>query len=679
MSYKIKYTIPFKTISNKDCLIKVEVKDYLGEQMELTAGGDPIKIETDTADLLSPIRSSLATISVYGSDYLQDLYASDPQGIKITLLIDGAVYWLGYATPDTFSQNFSSPEFIYELEAVAALSTLKYKNFDLTADFVSFSEIINKAIEYSGYSGYYLTNSITADTESFYSLRIASANFFDELGEAMTYYEVLEEIAKYAGCCFTPYGDKLYFLDYRAIKEGYNSYITEQGTAVISDLKDVREYKGTGTKLSRIAGKNKATVNCSLYELDDLLPIFDDESAIFVKMEETPGSYGSGEQVVNNKEIRRYYKQSKFDMYKYTYDINTQKITQITNNTALGIDDIGSEFVRTTEYDINKVPSKLSFDNELHVIRYMNVKTQPNRRLTKANPILSIKSDGKILVHNNVYFCISLSVKICQADYALKTNYTEIVKAPSDTVLYVYVSLRVGNMYFNGTTWTTTSAKFALPITLKKGSQMNEVYLDIDNNNTFDKGLGDLSGYTFKAPDNIVSGECEFILYDFEDSNKVDPFDTLTLNQYNRFRNIEIAYGIPSVEAIYDDWSEGGKSDVLYENIIEGNYIDEAEEISLKICTNVDGKLTLSSVLKGNAFLDTLKSDVYGIDKAENLLLDRVIDIFKTPRLVIDPTLNNNLKPYSVMTEPNLNKVFMVAGGEEDVKMESCTYNLIEI
>ena len=163
------------------------------------------------------------------------------------------------------------------MEAVAALSTLKYKNFDLTADFVSFSEIINKAIEYSGYSGYYLTNSITADTESFYSLRIASANFFDELGEAMTYYEVLEEIAKYAGCCFTPYGDKLYFLDYRAIKEGYNSYITEQGTAVISDLKDVREYKGTGTKLSRIAGKNKATVNCSLYELDDLLPIFDDE------------------------------------------------------------------------------------------------------------------------------------------------------------------------------------------------------------------------------------------------------------------------------------------------------------------------------------------------------------------------------------------------------------------
>ena len=160
--------------------------------------------------------------------------------------------------------------------AVSAFSTLKYKEFDLTDDFVTFRQILDKAIEYSGYKAVYLTNSVKAEFTDYFNLKIATANFYDELGEAMTYYEVLEEVAKFAGCCWVPYEDDLYFIDYQAISSGYNSYTRIEGSSVsnvtLQDLKEVKNYKGTGAKISRIAGKNKATVNCSLYEIKEILP-----------------------------------------------------------------------------------------------------------------------------------------------------------------------------------------------------------------------------------------------------------------------------------------------------------------------------------------------------------------------------------------------------------------------
>ena len=112
---------------------------------------------------------------------------------------------------------------------------------------------------------------------------------------------------------------------------------------------------------------------------------------------------------------------------------------------------------------------------------------------------------------------------------------------------------------------------------------------------------------------------------------------------------------------------------------IAGDYVEEADEIDLKICTNPDGKLALSSVMKGNDFLAEVTHPVYGTGKPENLIPLKMTDIYGSPRFAISPTLKHEAKPYTLYTEPHLGKTFAVAGGEEDVKMESCTYNLIEI
>lgn len=676
MAYGLKYIIPFKTISEVPCVINLEVKDFAGEPTELKAGQTPIRIDRDKSDLLYPVRSSGATIQVFGSDYLQDIYTSDPQGVKVTLLVGGVVKWLGYLTPDTFSQDFSSPEFIYEMEAVAALSTLKYKEFDLTADFVTFREIIAQAVVYAGYEFAYLTNSVRTATGSYLDLKISSANFYDELGEAMTYYKVMEEMAKYLGCCWVPYEDDLYFLDYQAIRSGYNSYTRIVGSSVsnvtLQDLKEVKNYKGTGTKLSRIAGKNKAVVNCSLYEIKNILPEFDDEKSVFVDMEKST-SVQQLKDPITWEEIRRYYTQNKFDMYVYQNGTGAP----VVNHTKLDWE-LGSMFIRSAEYDTRNPPSRLNFGDELLVKRYDITRGS----LNNTKPVITLRSDKSVLVHSNVYFCISADVKATGTLYNKNIAADFLKKETTDTVFQLYAKLKIGNLYYNGTAWVETDSRFSMPITVKKGNQINETYISVDNTNTFNTGVGNLEGFIIPAPSGIRIGVMELTLYAFD--GIAQKYTGTILDRYLRYKNIRLSYGIPDAQSIYGDWVDAdSKNDVIYENVIEGGYVEAADEIDLKICTNSDGKLALSSVIEvldgEEVFLETLVSDVYGTDQPENLLLKRVVDLFETPRFTIDPTLANDAKPYTIYTEPHLGRTFAVAGGEEDVKMERTRYNLIEL
>jgi hypothetical protein len=426
-------------------------------------------------------------------------------------------------------------------------------------------------------------------------------------------------------------------------------------------------------------GKNKAIVNCSLYEIDNILPTFNDEQSVFVRKEENETSEIISGEAKTNKEIRRYYKQPKIGMFGYSYNNINRTLTQYETNDPLNNEDIGSQFIRSANYVTDNIPNTLTFTNELLVQRYRNIKIQPARSLDNTKPILRLKSERDIITHGDLFFCISLQVMINQNLWAIKGSSTRIIKAENDTTLGVWASLKIGDRYYNGDSWVTSNARFSMPITVKKGEQMNERYLAIDNTNTFETGLGDLDGYIIKAPSDILLGLCELTIYDFADSIKVDPFQTFLLDQYNRFKNIRVDYGIPDEKSIYGDWvDKDSRNDLLYENVIEGGYIEAADDINLKICTNPDGKLALSSILEGNNFLSKVRTDVFGTGIAEEILLQRVVSLYSKPRFNINPILANTAKPYSKFTEPHLNKQFLVAGGEEDVKMETMQYNLIE-
>lgn len=685
--YGVKYKVPFKTISDRDSVVILEEKGYTGSVIELIAGGTPFIIDTDQSDLLTPIRSSTATLAVVGSDYLQDLYANDPQGIRVTCEVDGEVKWLGYLLPDTFSQDFTHPEFVYEMECVDALSVLKHVEFDIEEGFISFYSIIRNAQRHAGLGSIFLSNSVrVSGLDSFFDLEIASANFYDELGQAMTYYDVLEEIAKYAGCVFTTYRGDLYLLDYAAIRMGFNTYETHQILGnkrvfvQLSDNKTVTDYKGTGTKLSRIAGKNKATVNCSLYEIDNILPQFDNEGSVpfsivgIDHMQRFEETFKVGKSTQKWIGLVRYYSQPKYTFYAYHSYTGTPTETDGAPN-LLG--SIGSLFVRTTEFEEENTPAKLNMSDEVQVKMFLNNSNQHLR----GSKILSIKSERQSIFHKDVWFCVNMQFKLTKDIWNKQFNEMELLLS-NDITLYLKVGFRIGEYFYNGSVWTTTPSTFTVPVSYKKGEKILNIYKGVDDKNTYDKGLGDLSGFIFKAPDFSVIGDCELTIYtpdSTEFSGLIAGGGMVAPMQYMYYKDISFSYGIPDESSIYSDYMDSSdKKDVIYENEI-GDYIEEADDIDLKICTNVDKKLAYSSVLKNKDFLNEIITDTYGSGVAETILVKRIVGLFSKPRFVIDPVLENNAKPYTIFTEPHLNKKFMNAGGEEDVKMESTRYNLIEI
>lgn len=695
MAYGLKYIIPFKTISEIPCEVRIEVKDYAGASMELIGGATPFTISTDESDLLVPIRPSSATLSVFGSDYLRDLYTSDPQGVRITQYTNGRLHWIGFLTPDTFSQNFTDLEFTYEMECVCALSTLRYRKFDFTDDFVSFAQIVGRAREYAGYSDVIYTNSVRLKSGSYLSARIQSANFYDELGEAMSYYEVMEEIAKYAGCTWEPYEDTLYLKDSAAIRSGYVSYTRLSGGVVnLQDLKNVAGYKGTGAKISRIAGKNKATVNCSLYEIKNLLPEWSNKNTI-LRYEDGYGRWVGKKGETPYWTIIRFYFSPEYTFYHYKWINGVKTVTEthepITdggissdNYRSTRNQTLGGCFVRSVSYTGGK-PGKLDFDNELMIKQRGHVDDDAQQKLTDTDPVVRIEGKQNIILTDKTFLCFSGDYKMNYArnDDGSTTGSTQDYNGIADPVPHypnplssnstsrVRLKLRVGNYYYNGTSWTTTESTFKVTYTFAPKEYSRGVYKGVDDTNNYTLGVGDLSGYIINPPSGLISGKCELTIY--------SPASTL-MHRYDYMRNIGLSYAIQDMDAIYDDWvDEKGKNDVIYENVIDGDYIEEADEIDLKICTNSDGRLAFSSVLEGNRFLEEIETDVYGTGKAEEILIRRVIDMYETPRFVINPTLANNAKPWTKFTEPHLNRQFLVAGGEEDVKMERTRYSLIEI
>jgi hypothetical protein len=663
--YGVKYKVPFKTLSGRDSVVTLEERDYAGSVIELIAGGTPFIINTDQSDLLAPIRSSTATLTVVGSEYLQNLYTNDPQGIRVKCEVDGAVKWLGYLLPDTFSQDFSSSEFEYEMEAVSAFSTLKYKEFDLADDFVTFWDIINEARLLAGYNDVYYTNSVKAESSDYFSLKIASANFYDELGEAMTYYEILEEIAEFAGCCWVPYEDDLYFIDYQAIRSGYKSYTRVPGEGMpilipttLEDLKTVTNYKGTGAKLSRIAGKNKAVVNCSLYEVENILPSIEDNVINTGTLKSTIGSKGGG----------------KKDKWHYIVSVPAHVSGDKLQVPPRPINEPRSDFFYTTRYTEDAVPNKLNFDLELRVLHYVN---KNGAKLTPNDIIMSVKSENELFIHDKVFFSFSCSIMTGVEGTTVSGEDGLIMYEPwgtalSDTTKTMPLKLRIGEYYYNGTTWTKTETKFNTFFLIKKDEKEHGRFITTRDDNTYTLGIGDLSGTIINPPSQPIVGEMELTLY----TPDISIVNTNYGLKYSFIKDIKLDYAVQDLEGVYKPDKE--KEDVIYESIPNESYVEEADEINLKICTNTDGKLAFSSVMEGDNFLSEIRTDVFGTGIAEEILLQRVVSLYSKPRFNINPILANTAKPYTKFTEPHLNRQFLVAGGEEDVKMERATYNLIE-
>lgn len=313
----------------------------------ILAGESPVVVSySESERLYTPMRTSTCTVKVVSERYLMDIYTGKAQGTQVILKDEdtGEIKWCGFLQPNLYNQGFSAPVETIELEASDCLSTLQYldyRNYYVNGRMtISFRDIIESILDRSKLiNTYYLTQRLYSDAFQsrnlrFHDLFIAEQNFFSEEDEPWKLKEVLEEICKYMGLVCFQWGDAIYFLDYDMYNTskkmiGYKftkqRRWNDQELVVIANTANkvvMESYRGTGADFSLDDVFNKVSVNCSYYDVEDLIPdLFEDD---FLTNRFGEGSMfsisrytGRGNSTLSNKTFYKVYDHKNIDSLYY--------------------------------------------------------------------------------------------------------------------------------------------------------------------------------------------------------------------------------------------------------------------------------------------------------------------------------------------------------------------------
>ena len=120
----MKYIGQFRDIYEKLYTVTIETESQ-GEDEEITLGGSPVTITSESDGLFTPIKSRGCTVEFVSKKYHFDLYS--PKSREVSILItdeQSNTIFRGYAVPCAYSQTYSYLDNI-QLNFVESLSTLK--------------------------------------------------------------------------------------------------------------------------------------------------------------------------------------------------------------------------------------------------------------------------------------------------------------------------------------------------------------------------------------------------------------------------------------------------------------------------------------------------------------------------------------------------------------------------
>lgn len=689
--YKEIFSLPFRSVSGKLNKITFEKKGYTGSSTEIKgAGSNPIDVEAESIDFVSPIMSNVATVHIRATDYMQELFASDPQGVRVTWQREDAVMWMGYVTQDTYDQDYTAARFNLDIECAEAFASLKYKYFEKGVHLRSFLDIMKEAIALAGpYKNLYVHASTRLNKVSSASiieqLCVAQSNFFDELDKPMSYYDVVCELCKFLGLTLQAVGDSLYLHDYVALGNGNKSYHRYTASdnwakAVAVQLYHTTTvqhvgYAASDARLSRMPGKNKIKVKCSLYEISDFIPVFDDEETTYKAMAEA-----------QNKDqyyINRYYQSDKFGIIQYR--VIGDWIGAITPSDIVDYANVGGAvFTRSTEYDVNNKPGSLNWTNGIRIKRDLG-----GGKKLSSEPMFYANSPQSAIPFHKGFFSVSFSFKCLNenngfwANQKFDTNNTDTHFANADR-FNVLVALKIGDYYYDGTAWSKGEKTFKINIDTASKKYTFGDWHTIEDKNSFENNTPGLVGWIIPGPESMIVGDLRLVIYGITLNGHYYANESATLDSlcmYTYLKDIKLNYQLSDAQNMYNDWET--RQDKIFENVVSDDYVEEAEDIELIVCTRDERKLTNSAVMSAEAdgYIDTLYSATTDKQEVqENNLIDRAISQYSKPRFSVNATFHDNIKCYSIVSDKWLPaSKFIVAGYSLNAQRETINCTLLEV
>ena len=674
--YNLIYTVPFTNVDGEALTIQILEDGGTGTPVELTGGTPPFIVDVNDEDFLyNPTRFSGATLKLVGSDYLQKLFSTQYQRFKVNLVKAGSVIWTGFITPELYSQDYDNNLFELKIECISALSTLEYIDFKDEGATITLMDIIKKCITESkgDFRAVYMPNTYTS---SLNGITVSTANFIDEDGKAMPLKECLEEVCKFLNWAITEYDGIVYFIDMDYIKAGKTSYtnIFTSTTTTLSSTINLRDIpsKGNNNQLSILGGYNRAVVIDSDYEADKDSLYPESNFRWQVPM------YSKSKEFNGKTYIKNFAESEAFEPVYYAG--NSTSFTKVDDGFSLDKQKqrAGTFLTQVASYDTGNKPVKLNYEDLFEIKQYDDYGTVkylwqtgdlefPVIRTKTASPTIVFDTDTKL--------CIDFKLMIQVTDDWGLPIEGDSMKGGSDwnnDFIYIPAKLRIGDYYYNGTSWTANSDNYFKLYTDCDKNKITAKWLNARNTNNFTTGYDELTG-TLINIDKVMVGDLELTLYS------------------PKFPNVEMAILFPPSYMFIKDISlqsqrkegntSGEKKDTKYENVVNESYINALDDITFKITSKNNSELSFSKAIVGTAVLDTLVNTIDNTsNKPEEYLIKRIINQYKQPKVKLLQVIKPEVQPYSIITDSYLSgKRFVFAGGRINYEDNSIECNLIEL
>ena len=733
--YNLKYTVPFTDVDGHDYEVRILVDGWSGSSSELTGAASPFVVDvSDEQFLYVPTRFSGATLNIVGSDYLQDLFSTEYQLTKVDLYRGQDLLWTGFVTPDSYSQEYDSELFELGIECISAMSTLEYIDFSLSSDMPTFKELILDCISKSNgsYKHVYVPNTYDVDLSE---LSVSRSNFFDEDDKPMTMKEILEEICKFLGWTCTEMNGYVCFIDVDYISGGNTTYtdLLTGNTVDLSSAIDVTDKvsKSVDNTMSILGGYNKVTVIASDYEIDDnaLFPDIDKAKSGYAYMRERYASKDGSLLVPDGNKYKygfirylyKYYGSSKVKLTKYKYTGSGFVVDPTNYDTSAG----ASILYQATVDQENK-PTSLSWE-PMYEIKLFDGADAPEFKFNAdhgwsfqpANsntyldswliqpvnntisdisvllkPTIEYESPNYITFPLNTYLGISFSAMLTpvkpssgknvfrgvpadvKVDSWLKdVNLGEMVNDVNEHSKYYFlpIKLQIGDKYWNGSSWTTDSnSVFRCYLDVDKKTQLIGEWLNVKNTNDYNININGIDDAYVIPIDPSVSGKFKMTVF-------VPYFEMPWKSKNNIYiKNLKVRTGISS--SIWDD-SENNKRDTKYTNVVNDRFVNEADDVELKLTSSNESNVSLSKVVRNNQIINKLPHKLFdGIDKPEELIIKRIVNQYNKQKVAILYNIDNSIDAYSLLSNKYMQgKKFIYTGGQIDFAANSIECNMIEL
>lgn len=306
--------------------MEIEESDYGGEATELTGAPSPLTVSIDNDTFIyKPLRLSTGTIHIVGGTELQALFATGWQQYRVTLIdvtaeVERAA-WCGFVRPEEYTQDYSGGTLPLDIEVQSAVNVLEqvpYKaaSADGKLEFVSLHSLIGRGLAAAaGRYGYvYIPHTFAIDGDHYgenallrEDCQISEQNFFDEEDEPMKYYEILEQICRFAHWTLCDWMGDVWFVDWD-YTDAYDCYVLTGETLTLNQQNAASRgyrsvqgigYHGASHTLDILGGYNKARVKTSNYNCGDkVFPGEDFESLSVLLDRTTETTIGTSKPVV---------------------------------------------------------------------------------------------------------------------------------------------------------------------------------------------------------------------------------------------------------------------------------------------------------------------------------------------------------------------------------------------